>query len=456
MIDDKIRDPKDAFVFDLRVKIKYCLSAVFQMVPIQPYLNNALLDIGANSYNTSRINSCLIFISAMTKGTPLSADFHPVLEIILDISPDATSLLTKTCVIFLHDFIYEFYDLQILTGGSVIDFDAIYKWLACVPKLATEIINYKREWKTQNHESTIQDLEDTTINTTPNDYARLALFMMTAFSKALGHAEYISMNSDDTPPIEKGIDLCFEVMNRLKDNEEIYERICDVLHIIIHGACDMLTDKEKMMNVIGAGSSSIAAIFDHACNFLSQEDYNDHPLHMERIMNLLRSILERLYDIVLDSLDIGRLVTLASHGLLSPDEPTFTECHKVLLVLFRRPSTSICKKRPETDSIVVRLYNSHSHQIVKDCVDVILSQRKISFIKACGYMLRLMNVEDGYNNGTLLKFEKAHLYEIFENCHDEVNHDKSFFDDLTNIFNASNEEEAENMAISINSKLYKA
>ncbi|KII67109.1 hypothetical protein RF11_00464 [Thelohanellus kitauei] len=469
----------------------------------------------------------------MLNRTHFPTDFNPVLEIILNIPPDAPSLFIETGVMFLYDFVYEFSDNENNAGGSVIDLDAIYKWIASVPEQACQILNYESFDMTEYYDHIISDLEyinnvivfcreiseveslgqsmadeinyffpekvdififeglvnfyflfyqDTTKNTAPNDYARLSLFLMTAFTKALGNDKEINIKSDETAIIEKGIELCFEVMNRLKENEEVCEKACDVLHITIHGTGGMCLGKEKLLKFYQISSFSCFirpyhslfkvidsiecdqgwflkncnAIFEHACNFMSHEDSNNHPLHIERLMNLLRSILERHYEQVLSSMDIGRLVTLASHGLLSQEEQTFKECHSVLVELFTRPSTSICKRRPETDSIVVRLYNSHSHLIVKDCVDVILSKRNIEYIKACGYMLSLMNVEDGYDIGTLLKFDKAHLYDILENYHNEVSIDESIFDDLTKILNVSSKEEAEDLAVSINSKLYKS
>ncbi|KII73875.1 hypothetical protein RF11_10065 [Thelohanellus kitauei] len=145
-------------------------------------------------------------------------------------------------------------------------------------------------------------------------------------------------------------------------------------------------------------------------------------------------ILEKQYDTILEDIDIGRLVAVASHGLQSQNEKTFNECHKVLTELFLHPSTSICKKRFETTLIVDRLYNSHVHRIVKDCIEVILTSRNTSNIKGCGDMLRIMKCPERHSIQSGFKIETWVLKEMLENYPEEISSDRSILENLTKIF----------------------
>ncbi|KII67978.1 hypothetical protein RF11_01979 [Thelohanellus kitauei] len=170
-------------------------------------------------------------------------------------------------------------------------------------------------------------------------------------------------------------------------------------------------------------------------------------------MKLFQEILKYQYDEVLESIQVGRLISMASNGLLSQEESTFNECHKVLVELFTRPYTSICKKRPETNSIVVRLYNSHVHRIVKNCIEVILSQRAVLYVKGCGHLLHVMNAAEVTGFGKRLKIERGFINDILENYPEKISQDKNIADSITKILNASSKEAAEDLAISTNSKI---
>ncbi|KII64575.1 hypothetical protein RF11_06331 [Thelohanellus kitauei] len=173
-------------------------------------------------------------------------------------------------------------------------------------------------------------------------------------------------------------------------------------------------------------------------------------------MNVLNQVLGIQYDTILDEMDMGRLVDMASHGLLSQEQQTFKESHKVLNELFMHPSTSICKKRPETNSIVMRLYNSYVLRIVKNCIEVILTSRMNWQIKGCGDMLRIINTAERIGIRAGLKIEKGVLSEILESYSEDVNADISVLTNLERMLNASSKEEAEGLAVLINSKLYEA
>ncbi|KII68282.1 hypothetical protein RF11_06723 [Thelohanellus kitauei] len=314
---------------------------------------------------------------------------------------------------------------------------------------------------------------------------------MSAFAIVTKSMVDIFVQPDDLHIIEKAFNLCFEVINHLKDNEMVCERTCDVLVFVVYASYGVYPENEKLsqqfillyqysqfscfirpfnslIKICGKDAchwgwflKNCKVIFDHGCTFVSDGNNTHRPRHVERLMKLLQSligfnirILEHQYDEVLNHMNIEKLVPIASGGLLSQEELTFKECHKVLIELFTHPSTPILNLSPETKSMVVRLYNSYIGQIVKDFIEAILSPRKLSYIKGCGHMLHIMNNVELRGMGRRLKIEEMLVKEILKTYPDEINKDETIFENLTKILSASSQEEAADLAALINFELY--
>ncbi|KII72419.1 hypothetical protein RF11_03660 [Thelohanellus kitauei] len=164
----------------------------------------------------------------------------------------------------------------------------------------------------------------------------------------------------------------------------------------------------------------------------------------------------RTYDDVLEAIDMGRLIVLASHGLLSHDEPTFNECLNVFVELFKGPYNTICEERPETNSIVVHLYNSHAHRIVRDCIEAILTRRKISYVRGCGKVLYIMKHVEFDGIRPLFKIDKWLVNDILETYSDEIRANENISSTIIKILNSSTEEKAVDLAVTLNSTLFAA
>ncbi|KII62949.1 hypothetical protein RF11_12154 [Thelohanellus kitauei] len=148
------------------------------------------------------------------------------------------------------------------------------------------------------------------------------------------------------------------------------------------------------------------------------------------------------------------MLVWASHGLLSQNELTFNECQNVLIELFAGPYNPTYEERPETNSILVRLYNSHVLRIVEDCIEAILTRRNISFIKGCGRVLHMMKNVELYGIEPILNTNKKLLSQILEIYSDEIRSNKKINRTIIKMLNASSEESAMDFAVAINYKLY--
>ncbi|KII74991.1 hypothetical protein RF11_10400 [Thelohanellus kitauei] len=302
---------------------------------------------------------------------------------------------------------------------------------------------------------------------------------MTAFARALDNQMEFFNNEWNCSSPQDSVDLCFHVINLMKEKEEVCEKTCEALYFIIYRLGDSCPDPEKLSGQLVKFYQTLgfacflrpfqslfevvkeiqcdwiwfikdcSCIFKTATEILSRQDSNDQPKHLQLVMKILQSLLAHLYDDVLDSGDIGRLIALASHGLLSQAEGTFEECHKVLVELCANLDLRL-------SLLFYGLLNSHGHRIIKDCVDVILAHKNISDIKACGHLLHIMNVQCGYDIATCWNIDKGFLKDILETYPEEIQSDESISDNLMKIINASSKEEAEGLAALINSNIYNA
>ncbi|KII64987.1 hypothetical protein RF11_05963 [Thelohanellus kitauei] len=328
--------------------------------------------------------------------------------------------------------------------------------------------------------------EDISNNKNRDDSVRFALFVMTAFSIVTDGMTNKGVISEHLPIIEKASDLCLKVIDHFKDYEELCLKTSDVLCYLVYASEAINPDHEKLSErlveyyqtlgyscfirpylafllYLGYETRFIGewflrdckVIFEKACDFLPPEDSNRDPRHLERVLRLLSQIISKHYDDILENIDIERLVYLASQGLLSQEEKTFNQCYGFLIELFDHPTTEICKKRPETHSIVARLYNGHVYQIVKNCIEVILTQKIVTCVKGCGRILSIFCSAGGVRGGAYLKIEKELIVEMLEKYPNEMCSDGSISDEMIKILNARSKEEAENLAAMINSILNK-
>ncbi|KII68128.1 hypothetical protein RF11_03009 [Thelohanellus kitauei] len=155
-------------------------------------------------------------------------------------------------------------------------------------------------------------------------------------------------------------------------------------------------------------------------------------------------------------MDVGRLADLASHGLLSQKQKTFKECYKVLIEFFTNASSTNRQKKQETKSIVVRLYDSQVHQIVKNCIEVILTSTNLWNVRECGNMLRIMNNANRSGIESKIKIDTKLIKEMLQKYMNEIRSDESVCDDMEDILSAPSKEKAEEMAKKINFKFCKS
>ncbi|KII66117.1 hypothetical protein RF11_11933 [Thelohanellus kitauei] len=250
-----------------------------------------------------------------------------------------------------------------------------------------------------------------------DDSHRLALFVMTAFATVSNGLHDSYVEDHHLPIFEKTYNLCFKVIDHFKDSEDICEKCCHVIHCFIFASKSVYSDFESVSKQLTKRFQTLHySCFIHP--FLS---FIEHDVCVGGLVS--QTLQESEYDDVLIKMDIRRLVELASKSLLSQDEGLFNACH------------GICKKKPETNSIAVRLYNSSVHRIVKNCIEFILSQREIPYIKGCGDMLQVMNSAEVTGIGKRLKIEKGFINDILESYPEKMSRDKSLDDSIIKILN---------------------
>ncbi|KII64576.1 hypothetical protein RF11_06332 [Thelohanellus kitauei] len=274
------------FIFDVQDKMTVCLRTVSELIPIQQYLNDAVSLISTDPCDSSRIESCLFFITGLIGESHFPIDCNETLEMILNTKPDAPSPLIEAYCRILKDLIPHIPEERNLSSTSEIGHDSIYKWLALVPETASklndideedyeerveqlnehfEYINnililcheirevenlarslgnvlenfassddviYVLDWVVDFYSKTLfQDFEN---NPNKSDSSRLTRFIMTAFAIITKSMDHIFVQPHELVTLQKTFSLCFKVMNHCKDNEEICERTCDVLRFIIN------------------------------------------------------------------------------------------------------------------------------------------------------------------------------------------------------------------------------
>ncbi|KII61578.1 hypothetical protein RF11_07500 [Thelohanellus kitauei] len=114
-------------------------------------------------------------------------------------------------------------------------------------------------------------------------------------------------------------------------------------------------------------------------------------------------------------MDIGRLVSLASEGLLSDNEFLFKEYLKVLGILFKHSSISDRQNKPERVFEVNLLYLTHSKPVVQNAVEVILSQKKNLFVEGCGTILQNLCRGEKCFMGENSKITAGFVYQTLKN-----------------------------------------
>ncbi|KII68672.1 hypothetical protein RF11_09547 [Thelohanellus kitauei] len=325
-------------------------------------------------------------------------------------------------------------------------------------------------------------------NKEKSDSIRFADCIMTSLTIFVDRVEsFLVDEMDYVPSIDETVDLCVQVLSHFRNSEEVCDKMCHVLTFVINLSRDYFKEHQKLSDqLVGFYQDSnfscfiepflmidslrgydagcwewilkhCIVIFEHAATFLTLGDSNNQPRFVERLMKLFQTfessnlrIVSKYYDDILHSFDVGFILSIACQGLLSENEPAFHECVKALFEVFLHPSKSFCKARPKTNQIVERLYHSNIDLIIKNCVDVILSQRKIVFLKGCGDVLYLMNRTERCLVGTRLNIAQDLVSEALENNQDIVNPEKRIQDLLIKILNSTTKEEAESLVALVN------
>ncbi|KII65803.1 hypothetical protein RF11_03851 [Thelohanellus kitauei] len=165
-------------------------------------------------------------------------------------------------------------------------------------------------------------------------------------------------------------------------------------------------------------------------------------------------MLKYQYDEMLHFLDVEMLLPIAIRGILSDNEEVFNECQYLFKDLFMKCQSTDRKKGHCTAYTVTSLFNSHSSKIVKNCFQVITSRRKISFVKGCGSLLNAMNnaekrlVQGNYN------VIATHIRKVWKEEDEKISSDESLYDKFIELIDSTTEEEAVELAVSINAGLY--
>ncbi|KII68127.1 hypothetical protein RF11_03008 [Thelohanellus kitauei] len=160
--------------------MRECLRTVFQVIPFQPHFNNAISIIRQNPGYFSRIESQLFFITGMITETSVLSDFHEVLEIILNFPHDAPSFFIETCCDVLRDFIYHSYGRKNSDDKPTVDYDSIYRWLACVPEEAIVNLGFDVDFDCMEIDQVIKGFE---VRTYPNSLSTILLLSVLKFHR---------------------------------------------------------------------------------------------------------------------------------------------------------------------------------------------------------------------------------------------------------------------------------
>ncbi|KII72822.1 hypothetical protein RF11_14915 [Thelohanellus kitauei] len=97
---------------------------VFRFIPIEPHLETSHSDY-------ARLK--------MTPDTHFPVNFRDMVEMILNIWPNARALLIENCLECFKDIIDKFNNGEHVADVAKVSLDSIYKWLALVPGPAFKI-----------------------------------------------------------------------------------------------------------------------------------------------------------------------------------------------------------------------------------------------------------------------------------------------------------------------------
>ncbi|KII66500.1 hypothetical protein RF11_15959 [Thelohanellus kitauei] len=310
------------------------------------------------------------------------------------------------------------------------------------------------------------------------------LFILTEIRNLVESMLDIYPTENDWDTIEKTLDWCFKIIDHFKENEEVRDKACEFVRFLVDKSkgfyphfkilCEKLVKSYQDMNlscflnilhlifefyVTEAERWEwflpfVRLIFEHGLDLLVDKCSDTDPIHVSRLMNLFRSVLERKYDDVLAGMEIGRLVAVSADGLLSDNESIFKEHLQVLQQLFERSTTADLKNRPETDFAVIRLYRLHAKPVVKSCLEVILSRRSQSFVEGCGSLLHTMHSGEKTIIGIHVKIIHGFLFMMWKNHSNAVDYGSSILDRFIKLINVSDKDEAIYLATEINSELY--
>ncbi|KII72045.1 hypothetical protein RF11_05935 [Thelohanellus kitauei] len=483
-----------------------------------------------------QVEPCIFYVRAMINNTVFPVDSYEVLRIILNFKPHAPSLLIKTSCEFLKDFIDHCENTRngIQIPGTT--FDSIYKWLSQVSVPASQVImhvgasrkdmvsdnisdckylnNILVLCRESNEMTRLARLIGKIIKTTgendavlvlqtvlnfhkervrkqmeykndSSESALITIFHMSALSMIMETMGYVNVTFNHLfVTVTETIFLLYDVMKHFKDNENVWESVCNVLvHLFrlsqlydYNREClsfflHDLFEKSPFSSIIVLAriyrnniwvkyfeedyiSQTCYIIRNETCKFLADKDLNDYPRLIERIMQLLNSILGSAYEDYIDDETTSRLIEFAPQGLLLDNEQAFLECNKLLIELFAHPSISFCtKNRRKVKSHLMGFYDLLIEEIVKNCIDVILSKRNVLFVKTCGNMLRIMKTTERRLIGTHMNIAEDLIYRIWAACPERISSQQRIVDALLKILSASSKEIAEGLAVSLNSKL---
>ncbi|KII62213.1 hypothetical protein RF11_06584 [Thelohanellus kitauei] len=466
---------KDNFVVEIRANMLRSLITVFRFIPVQPLLNDVVSLIRSSESDYAKLK--------ITADTYFPTDFREIIEMICNIPPDISPLLIdKFCECF-KDFIYHYNNQENINDLAIVVLDTIYKWLGHVPGPAFNLCTNQKCYSEASVDDFLSDIDDDTNDPTSSDSARLALFTMTAFSKIIHGIIGMSTPPDSRPIFEKAIELCMTLIDRFEDNEEICGITCDVLTDVLFKSCSVYSDHEKSFekllrlyqnsgfacyvdafvfwtrvyrrNVSGTKwfFNHSMTIFEQSCDFLLKEDINRHHHLLLLIMLLLQTILQNQYDDMLKKIYFEKLIDLACRGLLCQEQFPYQCCLFVLEYLFTRSYFPSIKPAQRAKVKTVRLFKTYFSQIVKNCIENILTHENDRYVYLSGSLLHTMNNAEMYGIKTGLKIGEELMTESLENYRDKIVNFESTRSELKSIINAHTKDVAGNLSKTLNSKL---
>ncbi|KII63522.1 hypothetical protein RF11_08052 [Thelohanellus kitauei] len=289
---------------------------------------------------------------------------------------------------------------------------------------------------------------------------------------------------ENTGIVYRAWEMCFEVFKCFDHDEEMCGKTCVLLtklisvdkgdHLDEQSASELLlqfyrsTSFECFVILFqaihnqqfcdGQGAKMFSklrkAFYYQIFHFFEHKD----PIHdsnlLKRLLIFSREILYLQYDDMLHFLDIGKVIPFATDALLSEDENMLNECRDFFDQLFLAKPCCDRTVRPKTDSIAGRFFRAHAPQIVKNCVEVISSPRKIYLVRVCGSLLHIMNDAEKILIPRNLNITEALIRQVCKDNSGPLCLDQKMLENFIKLINVSHRNEAGDMAASINSGLY--